>query len=599
MLLGGVLVTLLFTACLIPAQALDGSDKPTPSSAKGNSELPYPIDLTPFYTDVFHDPAGADSSYLGYAGRKTIDGLPFNIDGHIIMFGKSSSERNKTYSDDIVGIKIDRKFDELHLIHAAQWREFYGCPIAVVRLHYANGITCDFPIRDKFQVDDWSRLFTENDEVVADPDTKIIWRGKGGAKGTGRLFKSVLHNPYPGLKVDTMELLSTYTASSYVLVAATVARSDPARAVTPPMPLLVSDPKFDGVFTIHVVDQSTGKPLSGAEINVAWITQNISLVGDSLITSAEGIAVVKFPKASITDLRVQVVKDGYLTCNDNWQQGWDGPKVPDKITYQLAPGQEPVPAFVPTAASLAESRNQVPDAGRLYHALVYQQTSAEPPKLVPNPYQFIADLRRIFPKDTGTVSLPAGATWTTNPITVTAPANLSGAHFLYTEGFGTLAELLANFPNGDYTFNLARTYPSGSTGSYTAPVAFTDSIKIPAIVPAITNSTWKSGALVLSASSALIHYTHKSHDTFTWELVGRNVSAGTSEGTATGTLDLTGFLQPGQTYQAQLRFVNPDSSVTAADPDAPAGESNYAYTYSTLAATIVNFTITTPPGTIR
>jgi hypothetical protein len=577
------------------SNAAETSKTNTPS-AKGDSSLPYTVDLKPFFEDVFRDPAGSDSSYLGYAGRKTIDGLPFNIDGNIPLFGKSANDRGNHYSDDVPGIKIDRKFDELHLIHAARWREYYGCPIAIVRLHYANGTTHDFPIRDKFQVDDWSRLGTENDEIVADPDTKIIWRGPGSAKGTGRLFKSVLHNPFPGLKVDTMELISTHSGECYVLVAATVAQSDPRREVTAPLPLLVSDPRFDGTLHIHVVDQTTGKPLSGAEINIAWVTNGISLVADSIITSTDGIGVVKFPKASSTDLRVQVVKDGYLTCNDNWLHGWDGPNVPDKITYPLTPGQDPEGAATASVVNPGELRNQIPDEGRLYHAMVYEQTRSGPATLVTSPYQFIAEIRNTFPEGKGTVSLPAGATWPTNPVTLSHPAGPFGAHYLYVQGFASMADLLANFPGGNYTFNLGRTYVGGFTTSYTVPVTFSDSVKIPSSAPAITNPTWKSGALVLQPAAAVIHYANKPNLKFAWDLVGRNLATGSSEGSSTGTLDLTGYLQPGQTYQAQLRFINPDSSVTVADSDAPAGENDCAYTYSTLAATIVNLTITTPPG---
>ena len=55
--------------------------------------LPYVLDLKPFYTKVFAGPGGTNNSYEGYFGRKTIDGLPFDVDGEIYLYGKSPAVR--------------------------------------------------------------------------------------------------------------------------------------------------------------------------------------------------------------------------------------------------------------------------------------------------------------------------------------------------------------------------------------------------------------------------------------------------------------------------------------------------------------------------
>lgn len=279
---------------------------------------------------------GADSRYNGYSGHQIVDGLPFDIDGELVLYGKSAAERNVLHPDQIEGIKIDRKFDELHLIHAMQWREYYGCPVATVRLNYEDATHSDFPIRCDFQVSDWNRLLTENEEIIADPDTKIIWRGPGAAKGTGRLFKSVLHNPFPDKKVKSMDIISTRSSASYMLAAATVAQSDPRREVTPPRPLYPSR-QFDGTLNVLLLDRQTGAPVVGAEVYTAWVTEDISLVGDPILTSSNGIAVVKYPVGKTQDLGIMVKKSGYQTCDDNWGNTWNGDNIPKNITYQLTP----------------------------------------------------------------------------------------------------------------------------------------------------------------------------------------------------------------------------------------------------------------------
>jgi len=251
---------------------------------------------------------------------------------------------------------------------------------------------------------------------------------------------------------------------------------------------------------------------------------------------------------------------------------------------------QPASAGYPIASvATTDAPNNTPDEGRLYHAVVYQQTSATGAKLAANPYQFIADIRNTVPHSTGTVSLPPGATWPANPVPVAIPENLLGAHFLFSQGFGSMLDLLAHFPNGNYSFNITRTYPGDVSASYsTPPIAFTDSTDLPPSPPSITNTTWNSGTLLLQPGSAVINYQNYPGALMTWEVVAKNGSAG-GGGTSIGSLNLTGLLQPGQTYQAQLRFIRPDSSVTINDRGAN-------YTYSTLLATIVQFTITTPPS---
>lgn len=591
--LGVVVIGILAAGCLTKSNRAQETD----------ANLPYALDLKPFYEKVFQDPDGADSSYRGYAGRKIIDGLPFDIAGQIVLFGKSAAERHVDHPDAVSGIKIDRKFDELHLIHAAQWREYDGCPVAIVRLHYADGTHHDFSIRDKFQIDDWNRLLTENDEIVADPDTKIIWRGAGVYKGTGRLFKSMLHNPFPEKKVDTMDIISTHSLMSYTLVAATVAQSDPHRAVTAPLPLYPSR-QFDGTLNVHVVDKETGEPIVGAQVDTAWVIQDVSLVGDSVLTGTNGIATVKYPVSDTKDLRVEISKSGYLTCDDNWNNGWDGGSVPTDMTYKLAPARDPsldASSQTPDAVRKGDaetsvagalvpqtSAGAVPDEGRLYHALVYQQ-SGPTAQLAPLPYQFIADIRNTFPDSLGVVSLPASASWATNPVKVVDPAHLVGAHYLYTQGFDSLDALLANFPNGYYIFKITRAQSGAAAKSFDVPVAASSSVTIPETAPAIIGGNWNSGALVLSPSSAVIQYAIMPGVSMSWEVVDRAGDSAGGWGSLTdGMLNLTGLLTPGHTYDGQLRFIRLDNSMTVADPLA-----SQSCVYSTLAASIVQFTITT------
>jgi hypothetical protein len=232
----------------------------------------------------------------------------------------------------------------------------------------------------------------------------------------------------------------------------------------------------------------------------------------------------------------------------------------------------------------------VGDVGRLYHAMVYTQTGAEPPTDVS--WQFIADMsNNTFPVLGGTVSLPAGSKRAANPVTVVSKPQLVGAHYLSVLGFKSEADLMANFPNGTYTFNIQ---PGAPGAAYAAPVDFTGAVPYPPQAPVITNKTWKDGALVLDPGEAVINYTNYPGATLTWEIVipgDHYIMSAGGGGTALGSLDLTGMLSPGQTYVAQLRFINHDKSTTVSNPSAPKD-----YGYATIVARIVEFTIKTPAG---
>jgi thiol-disulfide isomerase/thioredoxin len=332
-------VAVITAGCLTDAKK---DEKPTASNAAATGNpLPYVLDLKPFYSKVFVGPKDTNSSYQGYFGHKIVDGLPFDVDGEIYLYGKSSADRNDVRRDEVSGIKIGRKFDELHLIHAVQWREYYGCPVAILRLHYADGTRYDFTLRYNFQVSDWARLLSEEQEIVADPDTKIIWRGPGVYKGTGRLFKSVLHNPFPDKTVDSLDAISTRTRASYALVAATVAGSDPQREVTAAMPL-EPNCNFDGVLKVRVVDKETGAPIIGAEVYPYMSVDDEGVVADAILTSTNGTALVKYPVGRTSYVGLELSKTGHAGRTGIWQSG----NIPGEITYRLTVGRATIQGVV-------------------------------------------------------------------------------------------------------------------------------------------------------------------------------------------------------------------------------------------------------------
>lgn len=347
------------------------TDKATTATTTNiaDNSLPCVVDLTPYYIKKFKW-----RSKGGFTGHQVIDGLPFEMGGECILYGKDNADRNSNAHSvskmEVTGIKIGRKFDELHLIHSVQWREYYGCPVAILRLDYADRTSHDFEIRYNYQVLDWNRLLSEGQEIMADPDTKIIWRSASGAgdyKGTGRLFKSVLKNPFPDKEVVGMDIISTRSRSSYVLEAATVAKSDPHREVTAAMPLNQPAYQFDGTLTVTVLDKETGAPIVGAEVNPYMSVENAGVVADPIRTSADGVARVKYPVSRTSYVGVEVSKRGYAGRRGHWPSNG----IPTEITYRLVTGCEVVGHWK-RAANLATNVN-------LADGQIMLQFRAEPP----------------------------------------------------------------------------------------------------------------------------------------------------------------------------------------------------------------------------
>lgn len=233
------------------------------------------------------------------------------------------------------------------------------------------------------------------------------------------------------------------------------------------------------------------------------------------------------------------------------------------------------------------------DEGRLRKVILWEQSEAGTATLASDPYRFIANIRNSIPNHTGSVSLPDAATWSPTPITIVDPSQLIGAHFQYEASFSTLADLNTAFPNGEYVFDVTRTYSSATT-EFSAPVSFTGTKSIPSGAPVIQNTTWNSGTLIIQPAAAQIHYTPAAGVGFSWELVGGGGSGGGSGSGAPGDLDLTGMLRFGQSYVGEFRYYVTDDATTIVDPNAPSGAYQESSTYSTIMESAVRFELATP-----
>jgi len=311
--------------------AASGCHKHPPRIVKVK-KAPYPaadaaqvIDLARFYKDRL----GNDAA--GIAHRQILDGLPFHVDGRIVVFGQSQvnwdnrgkpklAEGSNGGYPDKLGIPVARKFEELHLIHATYWPDVEGETIALIRLNYTDGTKAELPILYGGHVRDCQRIRTEESETMSDPGTKIIWRGPGVAsfKSTQRAFKSLLANPNPEKEVKTMDVISTRHRAAYQLLAATVASADFRRENTRPVPADEPERHFKETLTIQILDASTGQPVKGALVNPYMDVDGPYMVAAPFYTSATGEGVIRYPKEQTKHISLSVELKGYNDGHASW-----------------------------------------------------------------------------------------------------------------------------------------------------------------------------------------------------------------------------------------------------------------------------------------
>ena len=300
------------------------------------SAEPLMLDVKRFHAKQLITSSGTNKAFVGFTGVQIVDGLPFDVRGHGVLYGKKEANwHQKTEADlpDFTGIKVGRRFTELHLLHAANWMDVDGEAIARVRLNYEDGTRFEMPIGYGVHVRDWQRLRSEEKETLSDADSKIIWRGVGltSYKGKTRLFKSRLVNPLPDRKVVTIDFATTKRLASYDLFAATVADRDPRRALTPAVTADEPERVFDGACKVFVVSEESGKPLAGALVDPSISVDDAYVVADPLRTDAEGVALIRYPKGRSAQYGLSVELDGYAG-----QGSCKAGELPDQITVRLA-----------------------------------------------------------------------------------------------------------------------------------------------------------------------------------------------------------------------------------------------------------------------
>jgi len=159
-------------------------------------------------------------------GVQKLGGVDFDVRGVVQLSGQWLKRQGRRFPEQIDGIKLNQTCQQLHFLHAAGYLPgaTNGTPIARYIVHFANGKQQDIPViygRDVLR--HWIRSAPTN----SSGGPVLAWRGSTGptnAPAAGlwpALYRTTWSNPWPEVRIETLDFISAMTEVDAFLVAIT------------------------------------------------------------------------------------------------------------------------------------------------------------------------------------------------------------------------------------------------------------------------------------------------------------------------------------------------------------------------------------------
>lgn len=224
---------------LTPAKIFAGDPAPSKSAAKAKGKGPKRfeprdsstpkelLDLSGVYNaslnDSWHGGSGNDLASLP-KGVHIFDSVKFDARGIVQLASKSSSSTN--FPVQVQGIKVNRKCEHIHFLHAAGFGALNNGPntIGWYVLRFANDqMRLQIPIRYGRDVQDWH---TQPNEGPLNSDLTVAWIGENTLSkrmtNSIRLFTTTWTNVAPAVEIESMDFVSAMAGPAPFLIAITV-----------------------------------------------------------------------------------------------------------------------------------------------------------------------------------------------------------------------------------------------------------------------------------------------------------------------------------------------------------------------------------------
>ncbi len=206
-------------------------------------------------------------------GQTTDHDTPFTIAAPVRLTGLREARQGVFLPPIVTGSTLNRKFGTLHLLHAIDGSDRDGTPIAAVVFHYSDGLRESVRLTYGIHGRDMTPA-GERRAAIDDPRSYAIWTTPIPAPGRPprlRVYHTALANPHPDQTVTRFDMISLFSQSAPVLLAATTedGPSSTAPAELPENRVVrrsraLADDDYHG--TLHVLARdSVGRPVPDAE----------------------------------------------------------------------------------------------------------------------------------------------------------------------------------------------------------------------------------------------------------------------------------------------------------------------------------------------
>lgn len=227
---------------------------------------------------VGHSPVVTmDASWLVPHGHQVLDGVPFQIDGSLLLRGTNSSQKQTPGWTNVSDISVGHKFEQLHLLAGSDTGGPDGIPVAKVRLTYSDNSDTVLELVYGAHLRSWLTAWHKEEPPLLGTNARVVWTGQNSTAAQSdkflRLYHVTLANPSPDKEMRSLAFEYAGTQYGLLLLAASVGPasaerlSDTVASAKNPFPDLrprTGEPAQGEGF----VKSMDGKPLANATIGV-------------------------------------------------------------------------------------------------------------------------------------------------------------------------------------------------------------------------------------------------------------------------------------------------------------------------------------------
>ena len=295
-----------------------------------------PVELVDFYDkDSTFDAPGCWQAVP--RGDQTFGHIPFRIAGLIELWGEGPGTIGRNYRQSVEGIPVRGKFQSLYVLHGSSFITPNGTPIAQVVLHYADGTKATNFIRYGDDSRDWWEPLSEHNPLPTNSPSQIVWRGDHPSLPDWvkslRLFGTAIPNPKPDSEVQGVDLVSTRSRTTWVVLALTTGPSGAMRV----------DPQFEEnesagepiAMKLTTLDAETGKPVPGTQYRVTLTAGRRPRPYGFFSSDEHGECTVELPPGHLKLLAIEASSSNYTPEQMTWNLE-KGETIPTNYVFRIS-----------------------------------------------------------------------------------------------------------------------------------------------------------------------------------------------------------------------------------------------------------------------